>query len=348
MRSPDATIDRIAALLQQGLDHYGRNEFDEAVNCWQQVVELDPNQPDARDYLETAGVPCAPEPRAELDFAETSGPAVATPELEKFLRERRYEDALKVLYSARAANPKDQALSRSIRLLRERIAVDYASRLVNLDRVPVRGERISGTLLSSEERQVLSLVDGISSYGDIVAASPMGRLNTLRMLCGFLDSGLLTAISPSVSPPNARSGPHVRARAVQAVEQVPPTVPSSVPGRSSPLPSSSTRPASPTAPSLLAIPPPPAESGRSSGRSRSNPPPASFELPPSSRPSRPPPFSAGPDDGFDALFARATEAYLLRDYQRAVDLFTQCALVRPGDRRVQHNLKALQRRLSST
>jgi hypothetical protein len=291
----------------------------------------------------------------------------ATPELEKLLRERRYEEALKVLYAARASAPKDQAISRSIRLLRERIAVDYAARLVNLDRVPARGERISGSLLSSEERQVLSLVDGISSYGDIVAASPMGRLNTLRMLCSFLDTGLVTASSPSVSPPNARSGSHLRARPVVPPEQVPPTVPSSVSSAavsgaagaavagslvgshgpsSSSRQSSPPRVATPTAQSLRAEPPP---SFVGHPARRSQPPPSALgELPPSSRPSRPPSFSnSHPDDGFDALFAQATEAYLLRDFQRAVDLFTQCSLLRPADRRVLHNLKALQRRLSS-
>lgn len=371
MRSSDATIDRIAGLLQQGLDHYGRNEVDLAVRCWREVILLDPHQPDARDYLESAGVaitPPAVSAEVEVGAEREDSAMVATPELEKLLRERRYEDALKVLYSARAASPKDQAISRSIRLLRERIAVDYASRLVNLDRVPARGERISGTLLSSEERQVFSLVDGISSYGDIVAASPMGRLNTLRMLCSFLDTGLVTASSPSVSPPNARSGAHIRARVIPPPEPVPPTVPSSVRADQSQahLPSSSTRPATPTAPSFRVPPPPlvpavtaPGGSSLGSGplgsgpltsggqRMRSNPPPPSgFELPPSSRPSRPP-SNAQPDDGFDSLFAQATEAYLLRDYQRAVDLFTQCSLVRPEDRRVQHNLKALQRRLGA-
>lgn len=383
MRSSDATIDRIAGLLQQGLDHYGRNEVDLAVRCWREVILLDPNQPDARDYLESAGVAISPpamSAEVEVGAEREDSAMVATPELERLLRERRYEDALKILYSARAASPKDQAISRSIRLLRERIAVDYASRLVNLDRVPARGERISGALLSSEERQVLSLIDGISSYGDIVAASPMGRLNTLRMLCSFLDTGLVTASSPSVSPPNARSGAHIRARAIPPPEPVPPTVPSSVRAdQSNALPSSSTRPATPTAPSFRVPPPPLVPSGgvpggglpnggSSSGgglsggafnssfkpaltsggqRMRSNPPPSSgFELPPSSRPSRPP-SNAQPDDGFDSLFAQATEAYLLRDYQRAVNLFTQCSLLRPEDRRVQHNLKALQRRLDA-
>jgi hypothetical protein len=184
----------------------------------------------------------------------------------------------------------------------------------------------------------------------------MGRLNTLRMLCGFLDTGLVTASSPSVSPPNARSGAHVRARAIPPAEAVPPTVPSSVRnepafGVTAAQPSSSTRQATPTAPSLRVPPPPLTPSGAmlTSGgqRMRSNPPPPlGLELPPSSRPSRPP-LSAHLDDGFDSLFAQATEAYLLRDYQRAVDLFTQCSLLRPEDRRVLHNLKALQRRLST-
>jgi tetratricopeptide (TPR) repeat protein len=398
MRSPDAKIDRIAMLLQQGLDHYGRNDIDRAIDCWREVLELDPSQAEARDYLESAGFAIAPRLPMEDSEIEASRPesSGATPELERLLRDRRYEEALKVLYAARAQSPKDQAISRSIRLLRERIAVDYAARLVNLDRVPLRGERVASGTLSGEERQVFSLVDGISSYGDIVAASAMGRLNTLRILCGFLDQGLITASTPSAAPPHARSGAHVRPR-FSAQEQAPPTVPSS----QSP---SGVRPSSPP-PARRSSPPPARDSAPPPARDSAPPPPFASRdsapppplyradtrslndlaaetygappvtprssgglmsgqgylgqpfsgpsytaqssdaiLPPSSRPSRPP-RAPEIDDGFQALFAQATEAYLVRDYARAFDLFTQCAQLRPEDRRVLHNLKALQKRL---
>ncbi len=45
---------RIARLLNQGLEHYGTGEVAEAILTWEEVLVLDPQNPDARDYLHTA------------------------------------------------------------------------------------------------------------------------------------------------------------------------------------------------------------------------------------------------------------------------------------------------------
>jgi len=136
--------DSIPRLLQQGLDHYGRNEVDEAVTCWLKVLALDPGHVTARDYLEAAGVPCPKAPASKnadiIDFgafrAQVTGDAVQKSssvreleqqgafkaQLSRLLSERRYQDALDLLCQARAQHPDDAEVSRSIRLLRERLA----------------------------------------------------------------------------------------------------------------------------------------------------------------------------------------------------------------------------------
>lgn len=48
------------------------------------------------------------------------------------------------------------------------------------------------------------------------------------------------------------------------------------------------------------------------------------------------------EDRFSELFAKATKAYLLRDLDTAAELFAECQLLRPEDRRVRTNLKRLQ------
>lgn len=78
-------------------------------------------------------------------------------------------------------------------------------------------------------------------------------------------------------------------------------------------------------------------------------PPAStthVKLPPPPRaPSEPASMEAeeepAEEDRFDALFADATRAYLRRELDRAEALFTECASIRPNDRRVKANLKRL-------
>lgn len=51
-----------------------------------------------------------------------------------------------------------------------------------------------------------------------------------------------------------------------------------------------------------------------------------------------------PEGRYDELFRRATEAYLRRDVDTALALFTECRELRPDDRRVQHNIERLEAR----
>ena len=317
--------DSIPSLLSWGLDHYGRNEVDEAVRCWRRVLELDPQHAIARDYLETAGaghdtprgadvinlgaaraqfaISSAPPAasntdRPSLEASDSGAPHFARPQLEGLLREHRYEEALTLLYAARARNPRNSEIPRSIRLLRERLTADYAHQLGDLDRVPMLAP---GALeLNGDEQQVAALVDGISSYFDIAAASPIGRLPTLRILSALASTGQLVAAQvqpewPVSSRPLARSG--VTAAYVAS--------------------------APPAAEVIATVSEPAPESEQ----------PATFRR------------ARGDDGDYSELFASATQAYLLRDMELAMELFGECCRRRPEDPRPHHNLKALSRRV---
>jgi hypothetical protein len=47
---------------------------------------------------------------------------------------------------------------------------------------------------------------------------------------------------------------------------------------------------------------------------------------------------------YDALFERATRAYVRRSYDEAMTLFEEYLLKRPDDRRALHNLEQLRKR----
>ncbi|MCA9626714.1 MAG: hypothetical protein KC766_03565 [Myxococcales bacterium] len=126
--------------------------------------------------------------------------------LQALLSERRYEDALDLLCSVREAFPEDQALTRSIRLLRDHLSARYARRLEDLDVVPrvARQERN----LAANERRVLELVDGVTSFGELLLTSPLGQFDTLRALFSLIRGGVIvddTVASASRRPPPPRA-----------------------------------------------------------------------------------------------------------------------------------------------
>ena len=64
--------EQIATLLREGLHDYGEGQVDAAVRAWARVLELDPGNADARDYIDSVGVVAEwaePGP-AEIDSVE--------------------------------------------------------------------------------------------------------------------------------------------------------------------------------------------------------------------------------------------------------------------------------------
>ncbi len=242
MRPNNMPTDPIARLLQQGLDHYGRNEVAEAVKCWQQVLELQPDHPVARDYLESAGadvsLPASARragrdaeiidfgvARAHLAGVEREGSNATAAsnvlkqsfkaEVAQLLRDKRYESALELLCAARERHPEDPEIGRSIELLRARLET---------------------------------------------------RTMSPRPSTG-----------PAASPPRQSRMPTVPSRAITGL-------------------------------------PPALDAGVSA-------------------------------EDYPNLFKRATEAYMIRDFELAIQLFEKCHAERPDDRRPLYNLNALRRRM---
>jgi hypothetical protein len=103
--------------------------------------------------------------------------------------------------------------------------------------------------------------------------------------------------------------------------------------------------------------------GRSSGAvaeagTETSPLPVSTPAPPPARPLAPtlpeataPALPAAPPEPpaaelleADRLLKEATEAYLKRDYGEALRLFSECLVLRPGDRKILHNIERLKKR----
>ena len=120
------------------------------------------------------------------------------------LRERRYEEALAVLYRARADSPGSTELQKSIDQIKEFLIGAYAKRLGGLDQiarpVPVNTARSPDVVLVSR------YIDGSSTFGDVAQMCPLGQLRTLQVLVGLYRKP--EALAPSAEPELPRSGLH--------------------------------------------------------------------------------------------------------------------------------------------
>ncbi|AUX46432.1 TRP-like protein [Sorangium cellulosum] len=142
-------------------------------------------------------------------------------EVVRLVREKRYEEALAVLYRARSEAPDDRELQTSIERIKEFLAGAYAKQLGGLDRVagpiPVSAGRSPDALL------VARYIDGSSTFDDIVQMSPLGRLRTLQVLVALYTGG-------EVASPFSERTPQSWRRKLDSVPEAgmdpaPPTMP---------------------------------------------------------------------------------------------------------------------------
>ena len=122
------------------------------------------------------------------------------------LREKRYEEALELLYRARAESPESAELQKSIDQVKEFLLGAYAKRLGGLDRIAVPVPPVTGR---SPDMVLLSrFIDGTSTYGDLAQICPLGKLRTLQVLIEMYvrrDAVQLLGADNEVPPDTARS-----------------------------------------------------------------------------------------------------------------------------------------------
>lgn len=96
------------------------------------------------------------------------------------LREKRYEEALARLYQARAEAPENLELRRSIEQVKDFLIGAYAKRLGGLDQI-AKASANSGPR-SPDAILLGRYIDGATTYADLAAICPLGRLRTLQVL----------------------------------------------------------------------------------------------------------------------------------------------------------------------
>ena len=197
--------EQIEALLQRGLEFYGRNFVSEAILCWRRVLELDPREARALDYLQTVGADlCAAPAEDRWDPPALSAPPPA-PELHALFNAELVASAARAHDLPAAQDP--AALSQSLRDRRYESALTLLSKALEL---------LAVSQMSAPPRAAPS------SRPSSVPAPPTLRLVRPSEATPSRVSETPPATVPLTSPPSARptSAP-VSPRRVLVVDENP-------------------------------------------------------------------------------------------------------------------------------
>lgn len=187
----DGSEQKLASLLQQGLEHYGTGDVARAFALWGEVLELDPGNEEALDYMRDADRRA--KPRGEgLDAPNRS----IVEDARRLLYAQGEEAALELISSAPSDLQGRQAFEAEAmtELLRAGLFQHYRESLGDLSQVPrLRGDasELQARNLPPTAGFLLSMVDGATPLSDLVSVSGMDRFEALRSIHRMHEAGIL-------------------------------------------------------------------------------------------------------------------------------------------------------------
>ena len=132
----------------------------------------------------------------DAEAGDTRDRSVATlvRDAQQLLHRHDYEGALDLYQMAASLDPEKVELEGYVDLLRSRLVKRYRERIGDTGRVPkllVPLDQITGLNLPADAGFVLSMVDGRTSFAELVSVTSMGPFEALRILAGLLDAGIV-------------------------------------------------------------------------------------------------------------------------------------------------------------
>ncbi len=323
----------IENLLEEGLGAYGHGNLEKAIESWRLVLELEPGNAMALDYLKSAGV--------EIDFSQsaTSSSEESDYVYTSLSKQYSYDEPppdLKtpgtlILRSKgkaeinggnviRLSEHRPVSLTERIKpLLKDNRYVEALDLLYTAKRENPQDVAIGRAIQHVKDKYVLVLIEGLGPLDQLVA------LNTARNVLDELDLCDASRRLTQLIDNETSIGDLINASMLQKHIAL------------AALSMLCSRGLIRLEFSDFSLPPNVATPSISSLYSFSR----SSDPKPLDEETLEPESTEEKDDGFDALFRKATLAYVHGDLANALSLFQQCEALRPGNERVEHNIQRL-------
>jgi hypothetical protein len=183
----DEVQEKVSRLLQEGLECYGTGDVGRAFLLWGEVLELDPDNAEALDYMRDA------DRRAKPRGGGGQGGRSVVEAARRKLRGDDAEGALDLL--VRRSDSAGLAQEAMCDLVRATLYLRYREEVGDPTRIPVvdaKGKAaLDGRDLPPRVGFFLSMIDGRTPLGDLVSASGMDRFEALRSVHHLHRAGVL-------------------------------------------------------------------------------------------------------------------------------------------------------------
>jgi tetratricopeptide (TPR) repeat protein len=186
---------QISHLMEEGLRHYGEGRTDRAAACWREVLRLEPDHPEARDYLGSAGFGSG---EVELSRTRGEGDASLLADALELFREGEVQECFELLETLVRENPRRMEIQGYYELVRSHLFGYYRERVADASgvlKLKITPEEVMRFNLPANAGFVLSMIDGRTSVNEVLALSGMDPFDAIRLVSNLLEAGIVE-VSP--------------------------------------------------------------------------------------------------------------------------------------------------------
>lgn len=188
----ETTETKVARLLREGLDEYGFGDVSAAIVAWKRVLELDPENADAADYIKSADRRKHPRPEKTDRAAQAETAAIA--DAHRLIDQGLHEEALDLLMSTADRNEFALEVEATVELVRSCLVKEYRAAVGDIAAVPVLAadpKQMAKFNLPPDAGFLISMMDGATDLESLISISGMDVFDALRTMKSLLESGIV-------------------------------------------------------------------------------------------------------------------------------------------------------------
>ncbi len=184
----------IEKLLEDGLELYGLGKTEEAIAVWRKVLEIEPNNQKAVDYIESAGF--SRQSEIAVDMHPKDAEFININYIRDLLKARRFELAYEFLeHLAQKGTTFNKQLVAYLFMVKAQLIRGYYEELDGFKKVPklnISSHDIVKYNLGKADGYIVSRVDGYSTAEEVIQmCSGIDRFDAMKRLSKLARLGVI-------------------------------------------------------------------------------------------------------------------------------------------------------------
>lgn len=175
------TQELINRYLDEGLMLYGLGDFKKAVEKWREILKIEPDNAQARDYIFSAGFPIEEEDNKLKKIKE-------------LINNKKFEESYELAKSLCQGEPENKEAKEFFNISKDSLTEKYRRIFKDTSVIPFMKIELTDLMnysLTQEDGFVISLIDGKVTLQEIIDTSGLNDFECKRVISKLEDLGII-------------------------------------------------------------------------------------------------------------------------------------------------------------